>query len=276
VTPESKLRLHWHQTNVTLASGPDAYPRFLGTGISDRLDEWLDCGAVRYCFFMHKRPGLRLRIAAADVVIRTELEEMMSRAQAEGAIDRFAVGLYEPETRLLGGPALIELAHEYFSADAMAVWSYFSASLRAPVAPAITFSIALIGRLVTALFDRFEAWDVWASAAELRGAGDVPGADVVDALRTAHSEEGSAEQLVNLGLPSLAASRFTRRLDGLVAAALHQVEIGAIEAGLRSVVPFWILFHWNRLGFDVETQRALGGGMAELMRPLSTGGRLTP
>ncbi len=61
------------------------------------------------CFFMNKPPGMRLRFRAAATTSSADLANVVERRgrcrwQAAGLIDHIEHGVYEPETRLVGGP----------------------------------------------------------------------------------------------------------------------------------------------------------------------------
>ena len=84
----------------------------------------------------------------------------------------------------------------------------------------------------------------------------------------------SPDALVVAGLPADDARNFEARLAALSGAAARAVDDGRLATGLRAVAPFWILFHWNRVGFDLEAQRNLAVLIAKAVAP--RGWRIAP
>ena len=152
----------WHQLNLMFAPGPQGYLRLLASDIPDRIARWLEIGRAADAFFMHKSPGIRMRVRDGGDRLGPSLHALLSDAVDAGNIARFTTGIYEPEQRLFGGPCGLALAHAFFTADSAAVWAYYRAAVNGRAAiPTVAFTTALLGRLTSSLFDRFEAWDVW-------------------------------------------------------------------------------------------------------------------
>jgi thiopeptide-type bacteriocin biosynthesis protein len=260
--------LGWTQANLTLVAASDGYARLVCSAIPEALGRWLAQGLASEAFFMHKRPGLRLRVRSDRHRADPSLRALLGAAAADGAIAGFTLGRYDPEQRLFGGPAGLALAHAFFTADSAAVWAHVRATLGGQsVIPAAAFSTALLVRLTDRLFDRFEGWDMWCRVAELRGAPAVVPAGFGAAVETGLALAADAGALALAGLPPDAVHVLEARLAALAGAAARAVDHGLLSVALRAVVPFWIVFHWNRLGLDLTAQQALAALVAAEIAP---------
>lgn len=233
----------------------------------DRLSEWVDAGVVSNTWFVHKPPGLRLRLEGERERLRSLLSPLLDEIVAAGGATGWRFGFYLPETHLFGGPVGMALAHRFFTADSLAVLGYHRARQERSVRLGPTeFSLLLLDGCLTRLVpDPWERWDVWC---RLRWTGRIldqsapPGAapaklpdDAVGWVRAVRSLPG----------PWPGASRqeqailydYLHRIESLADQTRVAIEAGEPVANLRLSLPFWIVFHWNRLGFSPEAQRAI-------------------
>jgi thiopeptide-type bacteriocin biosynthesis protein len=256
----------WVQANVTLQGTPEAYRGFLAAAFDANFERLRIDGQATAFFFMHKPPGLRLRLHGNQRQLTAVLSERLVRLQADGCIQRHVFDFYEPETALFGGPTGMAFAHQFFTADSLAVLGYFrDACDGAPAMRPQMASTAVLDILLrSVLGDAFELWDVWNGVKDLRG-DSVP-------LSAGDERAALAGLALSRSLPAAPAEpawlvRYRADLDALGAAiAAVRAEAG-LGFPLRRVLQFWVLFHWNRMGFDVRTQGALAARMATLLAP---------
>lgn len=238
----------WRQFDIALDS-PEAGGGLL-VALASALPGALARGDVTGAFFMQKPPGIRLRLSGGE----REVDEIARAIAVPGA--RFGPGIYEPETWLFDGPAGLRCAHDAFTADTLAVCAYAAAAARgAALAAPAAFSLALCEQLLARLgLDVWEAWDVWMRVLILRGGN---WQDVVP---------GGADAAQAIGCEAILAEH-ALRTDRLAEAIAGQGRNRAFPNGIRRILPFWIVFHWNRMAFDTSTQRALAASVAGSRHP---------
>jgi thiopeptide-type bacteriocin biosynthesis protein len=198
-------------------------------------------------WFVQKPPGLRLRFADAR-------SPATIRARLRTHCGPLHESVYLPETFLFDGPSALRHAHDAFTADSLAVVAYarLCRSGQARPEPA-DFSISIVERLLAALpLDAWERWDVWMRLHSLRG-GDWR--DVAPRARETLSWQGcqAIERDYAARIEALARRIGNARVD--------------FPSGLRPILPFWIAFHWNRMGFGAAAQRRLAARMAANHHP---------
>lgn len=188
--------------------------------------------------------------------------------------------IYEPELRLFGGSAGMELAHKHFCADSEFVSRWLQQRDRITqfaIPPGL--SLALVIRFLGACrLDVFECWDVFDRVEDKRAFPDAIGHD------TANADSVVAK---------IIASRFTNFveaygpqegallkpygafLDDLGSKISKAYFAGALDCGVREFLVPIILFHWNRAGFPAATQYGLAAAAARVLRHLSRKGHST-
>ena len=127
------------------------------------LGEWLADDAGRRAYFMHKAPGVRLRLQGADAGCARAALQRLSDGRDEVMAEP-VIGPYDAEICQMGGPAGLELAHLFFTAESVAVLGYHRCRLRGPAGlhPS-EFSLLLLDRtLCRPVGETWEVWDVWA------------------------------------------------------------------------------------------------------------------
>lgn len=269
----------WVQVGVRFGDHAQ-HGRFLHERLGRAVGAWLDQGTIDGFFFMNKDPGCRLRFRTPgpELDFRQQLVGMLEREIAEGRALEFAFGTYEPEVYQFGGPVGLALCHELFTIESRAVLEFgqLSASGRTTVDP-VVFSLFVIQVLLRRLVgDRWELWDAWMHM-DLTGRrvelGDQRRAELLaeladqrDVLEVLALEpEALCEELDDVERPV-----FQRCLDGLDALAgrLRAASAGGqLCFGLREILPFCIVFHWNRMRFDHALQCSLVFYMTQILSP---------
>ena len=205
-------------------------------------------GAVCAAYVQRKEPGLRWRVAAADVdAVRAALAPVFNRLCQRGqGLAAWCETVYEPEEALFGGAAAMHAVHRLFDTDTL-VWDRL-AQLRARQALPFTdaalalaqtnelFGAALGGRPE-------EVWDAWCRLAAFH--------DLAAGREVARRARPTLQALA--GHPMAQAAR--EPLLALAAAqagaglALAELAItGQLAQGLRGVLAAVGLFGWNRIG----------------------------
>ncbi len=229
------------------------------------LDSLAQKGVLHSWWFIRKAPCWRLRLRP---VHSDELQPCAStelnRLVEHNRLVSWRPTHYEPEVLAFGGPAGIRIAHNLFSADSANLLAY----LRTGQMPLGRRELSVL--LCTELFraagqEPFEAADVWSRVAHLRPAGkeEEARADLVQQLRAILAYDTSPDgPLFTSGGPLASAHSWAAAFHDagrhLASAANH----GNLHRGLRRILAHHVIFHWNRLGIDVQTQHALAHAAA--------------
>lgn len=256
------------------------HTRFLHGSLPEVMGQWLDTGAIDRFFFMNKSPGCRLRVRPVGSVddARARLEAFASQEVTDGRARSFDFGSYEPEVHQFGGPAGMELCHELFTLESRAVLEFGRASElgRTAIDP-VVFSLFLIAVLLhRTVGDRWEMWDVWmhmdltgrrvlldeARRAELM-AELADQREVLEAL--ALEPEALCQELDADERPPL--QRYLDGIDDVARRLVAAASRGELCFGLRQILPFCIVFHWNRMRFDRGMQCSLVFYMTQILSP---------
>lgn len=249
----------WFHALVAVPDWANAEATFAAQ-IAPRLDQIGD-GQPTW-WFLRKHPYWRLRVRTTDHhAIGTLLDALV----AQGAVDHWRPGIYEPEAAAFGGDTAMEIVHDLFCVDSHGVLTYAQhcARQRAPQLGRRELSLLLIRALHQhAGLDWFEAGDVFDRVAQTRPTPADADAARVDTLATRmrplltlpvqpDTPMFATDGPLAYAAPWLAGFIRAGQRLGETAAAGH------LDRGLRAVVAHIVIFHWNRLGLSAHTQGIL-------------------
>ncbi|MEU6848459.1 thiopeptide-type bacteriocin biosynthesis protein [Actinacidiphila alni] len=212
-------------------------------------------GTLDGWWYTRKHPCWRLRLKTT-----TPIDDGLDRLVAEGHLHRWWPGIYEPETAAFGGPASMTAAHNLFITDSREIQQLPSRE-NLPLGPR-ELSILLCTTLMRAAgLEWYEQGDVWhriITTDHRSNTADIP-RKTLDArateIRTLLQADTAA--LLNPDGPITPltewAAAFHRTGQTLGAA----VQAGTLDRGLRQVLSYHVIFHWNRLGLSLRTQSTL-------------------
>jgi thiopeptide-type bacteriocin biosynthesis protein len=266
-------------TQVDLAFTDDAQrAAFLAGPLARWLASCADPRAPEAWFFMRKAPGLRLRLRGPHGV-RAELEGFLADELHAARIAGWAPGFYEPEHHQFGGDVGMDIAHALFTHDSAAALQVERIEAEAVAEPnRVLLSLLVTQDLVSRLADGepWEAWDTWCN---MRLTGRLPTLDddahaaLIDELAV---HRGVLERVRDQ--PGAVIDELDER-ERAVVVGYHEVHrdiadrfraaarADQLTCGPRAILPFCIIFHWNRWGLDRETQEALSFFMQRLLDP---------
>ncbi|WP_344547187.1 thiopeptide-type bacteriocin biosynthesis protein [Actinomadura fulvescens] len=220
-------------------------------------------GSSTQWWFMRKYPcwRLRLRPGPDSSRVKSTISTALNELADAGQIERWWPGIYEPETAAFGGGTAMAAAHDLFHADSHAILSlrrHKHANLGRR-----ELSVLLCAAMMHAAgLEWYEQGDVWHRVLQERPLpADIPPDRLrpmigdLYALMTADSTPDGA--LFGSGGPAAFAAEW--------AAAFHHAghllgvaaRAGALQRGLRHVLSYHVIFHWNRLGLPLRTQSIL-------------------
>jgi thiopeptide-type bacteriocin biosynthesis protein len=263
----------WLQFSIS--PGPDGWQRIVRSDIGTRISAWLQEGPGRGFSFMHKAPGLRVRFCGVDDGCAGALSEALDELMTDTTITAWTPGPYDAEVTQFGGATGLSLTHRWFTAESLAVLEHHRLLLdgTARIGSEL-FSLMLIDRLLRRLCDAWERWDVWCKLA-LTGRLVDDAAGAVDPSRSRATRLLLSHQARILDAASeperTLFARYDAALDELCPEIQAAVDAGQLLWGLREILPFWMVFHWNRMAFDLDTQKSLAAMAAAALSP-----KLTP
>ncbi|MGH3852519.1 MAG: thiopeptide-type bacteriocin biosynthesis protein [Pseudonocardiaceae bacterium] len=220
-------------------------------------------GVVAAWWFMRKHPCWRLRLkpGPAGRTLKARLGAAFDELTTDGRIAGWWPGNYEAETAAFGGDAGMDLAHELFCDDSQAVVNLVRDGELGLGRREL--SLLLCSMLMRAAgLEWYEQGDVWHRVAlERRLPTDVPTskltamADDLKHLMLADITPDGPLLGRNGPLASAAgwAGAFCQAGRTLGAAA----RAGTLQRGLRDILSYHVIFHWNRLGLPARTQSIL-------------------
>ena len=249
---------------------------FLGGPLRQTVGRWLAEGRIERFFFMLKPPGLRLRFggAALDRDLAPRLERLLERERSAGRLMRHEYGVYDAETYQFGGPIGLDIAHDFFTYDSLAILELLRYGTPVDTLPVL--SLTVLNHLAAQICDDpWERWDAWCNLALARSKVDHPAALPRAEARFEAQRELLAQTVwepdaVLAQLPPALRRVLTRYFENnqrLGNRLRDAARSGRLLYGPRKIFPFYVIFHWNRWMFPVETQLMLGFCMQRLLDP---------
>ncbi|WP_065965968.1 thiopeptide-type bacteriocin biosynthesis protein [Streptomyces sparsogenes] len=230
-------------------------------------------------WFIRKHPCWRMRLLPAPgTQLPPTLADTLENLTADGRVHRWWPGIYEPEAAAFGGDTSMAIAHTLFHADSRAILATAHGELSRR-----ELSLLLCATLMRAAgLEWYEQGDVWHRVTEERPLlPDVPAAKV-------HAMAGSLRQLLLADTsptgPMLQSDRTLKPAADWVHAFRHAgrnlgtaARAGSLDRGLREVISYHVIFHWNRIGLPSRTQSILAhAARTAILHPSDSTERPTP
>ncbi|EHR52395.1 thiopeptide-type bacteriocin biosynthesis domain [Saccharomonospora marina XMU15] len=222
-----------------------------------------DDGLSSGWWFIRKHPCWRLRLRVGpdhrDDLVQT-LSSAFDDLTANGHLHSWWTGIYEPETAAFGDQPGIDIAHALFCADSHAILTLPHQSIGLGRRE---LSLLLCSTLMRAArTEWYEQGDIWHHVSRQRPLpADVTSGNVAamaDAIRQALlvdiPERGP---LLSPGGPLALLAPWARAFRDAGHALGTAASEGRLRRGLREVISYATIFHWNRLGFTARTQAIL-------------------
>ena len=272
---EEQAANDWYQVRVQWRDWESA-ERTAAVQLGPRLDRLHAAGALRAWWFVRKAPCWRLRLRPAATVradLTRAVSAVLDELVAAGHVERWWESIYEPEDAAFGGPPGITAAHGLFSADSHAILDYLR-RLAAAGGTDLTIgrrelTMLLCSTLMRAASQEWhEQADIWQRVVCMRQAASAwpsysrPTAGKLTRLMTVSTEpigEPFGEGGLSFTVPWFAA--FTEAGRRLGAAANE----GTLGRGIRDILAYHLIFHWNRLGLSTADQAILASAAADVI-----------
>ncbi|WP_445517293.1 thiopeptide-type bacteriocin biosynthesis protein [Streptomyces sp. NEAU-174] len=230
-------------------------------------------------WFIRKHPCWRMRLLPAHgTQLPPTLTDTLDELTAGGRVHRWWPGIYEPEAAAFGGDTSMTIAHTLFHADSRAILTTTHGELGRR-----ELSLLLCATLMRAAgLEWYEQGDVWHRVTQERPLPpDVPEAK-------AHAMAGSLRKLLLADTsptgPMLQSDRTLKPAADWVSAFRHAgrelgtaARDGTLDRGLREVISYHVIFHWNRIGLHAHAQSVLAhAARTAILNPIDSTERPMP
>ncbi|TDQ00652.1 thiopeptide-type bacteriocin biosynthesis protein [Labedaea rhizosphaerae] len=217
-------------------------------------------------WFIRKHPCWRLRLQPGPAAPTTNAVEQhlvgdLDKLTHHGHIHSWWPGIYEPETAAFGGDHAMNALHSLFSADSHAILTHLG-DTHIPLGRRELTLLLCSTLMRAARLEWHEQGDVWHRITQSR---PLP-SDIQPGKVTALANQMKSVLLADLTVggsvidndhPLAAALEWVHAFRhagiALGAAALN----GTLQRGIREIMTYLVIFHWNRLGLDTRTQAIL-------------------
>lgn len=250
----------WWQLYLHFADWANADTTFT-TYVLPVLQEAEAAGTISGWWYTRKHPCWRVRLFVRPAIgTRLTLGDHFTRLVTDGHLQRWWPGIYEPETAAFGGEASMTAAHALFVTDSREAQQLrYRSDLEVGPRELSVFLCTIMMR--AAGLEWYEQGDVWhrVITSEHRSAiSDVP----ADRLNARAQEIrpllfADSDALLRSGGPLEPVAEWVAAFHDTGQALAHAVQSGTLDRGLRQVLSYHVLFHWNRLGLSMRGQSVL-------------------
>lgn len=208
-------------------------------------------------WFIRKHPCWRVRLSGRhENRVHGDLDKLVQA----GHLRRWWLGNYEPEAAAFGGPAGMLTAHLLFAADSHHILNHADVPLGRRELSVILCTIMMRA----AGLEWYEQGDVWDRVINeehrsdtnkvLEGRLEGLTRQIRQLLVSDTSPNG---QLLGNGAALHPVTEWAEAFRRAGDALSEGVQAGSLERGLRRVLAYHVIFHWNRIGLSFGTQSAL-------------------
>jgi thiopeptide-type bacteriocin biosynthesis protein len=253
----------WEQVSVEFADW-DSAEQVAAKHVAPVLDQARSAGLISGWWFIRKYPCWRVRMllgqngTAIRPVVGAALDSL---AVPGGPLRQWSSGTYEAEEAAFGGPEGMAIAHNLFTADSAAVMG-LAAGEKLGLGRRELSVLLCTALLRAARLEWYEQGDAWhrvtrerplppnVTAAQIAGL-----TESTTALVTADTTPGSA--LFDSSGPMVGTEQWIAAFRDAGNSLSELLRSGILQRGLREVLSYHVVFHWNRLGVPTRQQAVL-------------------
>ncbi|MFE1253475.1 thiopeptide-type bacteriocin biosynthesis protein [Streptomyces fungicidicus] len=250
----------WWQTYLHFTDWPNADTTFT-THVLPILREAETAGAIDGWWYTRKHPCWRLRLRVhptGDPKLTTG--EGFDHLVSEGHLQRWWPGIYEPETPAFGGETSMMAAHALFVTDSREIQQLRQRN-DLTVGPRELSVLLCTIMMRAARLEWYEQGDVWDRVITTEHRSAV--SDVPPERLNARAQEirplllADSDALLRSGGPLEPIAEWAAAFRSAGQALADGVQDGLLDRGLRQVLGYHVIFHWNRLGLSMRGQSIL-------------------
>lgn len=202
------------------------------------------------------RPGIGAKVGVVEGLDRLGLHRLV----ADGHLVRWWPGIYEPETAAFGGEASMTAAHALFVVDSREVQHlrYRSNLAVGPRELSVLLCTILMRAAGLEWYEQGDVWDRVITDEHRSAVSDVP----ADRLNARAQEIrpllfADTDALLSPGRPLESLAEWGAAFHNTGRELGRAVHAGTLDRGLRQVLSYHVIFHWNRLGLSMRGQSVL-------------------
>lgn len=250
----------WWQTYLHFTDWPKADAVFT-THVLPILREAEAAGAMDGWWYTRKHPCWRLRLRIQEArEAKLAVEEGFNRLVSEGHLQRWWPGIYEPETPAFGGRTSMTAAHALFITDSREIQQLHQRG-GLTIGPRELSVLLCTIMMRAARLEWYEQGDVWDRVITTEHRSAV--SDVLRERLNARAQEirplllANIDALLRSGGPLEPVAEWADAFRSTGRALARGVQDGTLDRGLRQVLSYHVIFHWNRLGLSMRGQSIL-------------------
>lgn len=250
----------WWQTYLHFTDWPNADTTFT-THVLPILREAETTGAIDGWWYTRKHPCWRLRLRVQPVGgAKLTVGDGFDRLVTDGHLQRWWPGIYEPETPAFGGKTSMTAAHALFITDSRQIQQLRQRG-DLIVGPRELSVLLCTIMMRAARLEWYEQGDVWDRVITTEHRSAI--SDVPPERLNARAREirplllAGGDALLRSGGPLEPVAEWAAAFHSAGQALAHGVQDGSLDRGLRQVLSYHVIFHWNRLGLSMRGQSML-------------------
>ncbi|MEU6482590.1 thiopeptide-type bacteriocin biosynthesis protein [Streptomyces sp. NPDC046887] len=250
----------WCQTYLQFTDWPNADTTFT-THVLPILCEAEAAGAIDGWWYTRKHPCWRLRLRVRPTVgTRSAVGDGLDRLVSDGHLQRWWPGIYEPETPAFGGATSMTAAHALFVADSREI-QRLRRHGGLTIGPRELSVLLCTIMMRAARLEWYEQGDVWDRVITTEHRSAVSG--VPPERLNARAQEirslllADSDALLRSGGPLEPVAEWAAAFRSTGRVLAEGVQNGTLDRGLRQVLSYHVIFHWNRLGLSLRGQSIL-------------------
>lgn len=249
----------WWQLYLHFTDWANADTTFT-THVLPVLQEAEAAGTIDGWWYTRKHPCWRIRLQVRPAIgTEPALGDCFTRLVADGHLKRWWPGIYEPETAAFGGEVSMTAAHALFVIDSREAQRLRYLNLA--VGPRELSVLLCTIMMRAAGLEWYEQGDVWHRVIthEHRSTvSDVPTDHLsgrAQEIRQLLLADNDALLLRSGPLEPVAA--WASAFSDTGRALGRAVQDGTLDRGLRQILSYHVIFHWNRIGLSTRGQSVL-------------------
>ncbi|WP_435059845.1 thiopeptide-type bacteriocin biosynthesis protein [Streptomyces sp. bgisy060] len=250
----------WWQTYLHFIDLPNADTTFT-THVLPILREAEAGGIIDGWWYTRKHPCWRLRLRVQPVSgAKLTIGNGFDRLVSDGHLQRWWPGIYEPETPAFGGKTSMTAAHALFVTDSREIQQLRHRSGLAVGPRELSVLLCTIMMRAARLewYEQGDAWDRVITAEHRSAVSDVP----LEQLNARAQEIrplllADNDALLRPGGPLEPVAEWAAAFRKTGHVLTQGVQDGSLDRGLRQVLSYHVIFHWNRLGLSMRGQSML-------------------
>lgn len=217
------------------------------------------CGVAWW--FIRKHPCWRIRLDSSAEPLRNTVGQALEELTLNGYLQGWGSRIYEPEVPAFGGPVGMNIAHGLFHADSQSLLDH-KFGVETDLGPRELSVLLCVTLMRGAGLEWYEQADAWDRVCRERPLPEgVPAERLRELSRNIRvllfADTTSDGGVFGPGACAENVNAWARTFRSAGEQLRTSGRSGTLERGLRELVSYHVIFHWNRMGLASVTQSAL-------------------